>query len=480
MMGKINNVLKARRDWYKILMLNLEIGEGMDYLHKFIWNGKHFIIDIASGSVHLCDKVLYDLLSETEKPNQNVWHEKYGGRYGASEIEEALEEAMALMEEGLLYAEDTFSSLQNSISQDVIKAMCLHVAHACNLKCTYCFASQGEYKGKAALMDLETGKKALDFLVAHSKQRRQLEVDFFGGEPLLNWDVVKSLVQYGRKLEQKHHKIFRFTITTNGMLLDDEKIDFINEHMENVVLSLDGRKAVNDQMRPGHFGESSYDEIVPKFKRLIQRRKKGTYYIRGTFTRNNLDFTEDVQHYYDLGFDITSLEPVVADPKEAYAIQKEDIPHILAEYDKLAERYISLKRKNPKFSFYHFVMNMNEGPCVARKISGCGAGNNYVSVTPTGDIYPCHQFVDNPDFKIGDLSHGIQNKDLVERFRCVNIYTKETCQGCWARFYCSGGCMASAYHQHGDFNQPDEIGCEMEKKRVECGIAIFEALQEGS
>ena len=446
------------------------------YLHKFKLNNKNFVIDIASGSVHVVDDLTFEILKEDKKPNKEEILNKYASTYSKEELIESYDEIKILEKEGMLYTEDQFEELTEAIDQDVIKAMCLHVAHACNLKCTYCFASQGEYKGETALMPLEVGKKALEFLIEKSKNRYQLEVDFFGGEPLMNWDVVKELVYYGRELEKTNHKKFRFTITTNGMLLDDEKIDFINEHMENVVMSLDGRKEINDKMRPGYGGASSYDVIVPKFQKLAEKRKKGSYFVRGTFSRNNLDFTKDVQHYYDLGFDITSLEPVVADPKCDYAIQKEDIPAILKEYELLAETYVSLKKKNPKFMFYHFVIDMNEGPCIARKISGCGAGNNYVAVTPNGEIYPCHQFVDDPSFRIGTLDEGLTNTDLMEKFKAVNIYTKEACKECWAKFYCSGGCMASAYHRHGSFFEPDEVGCEMERKRVECAITAYEAI----
>ena len=362
--------------------------------------------------------------------------------------------------------------------QTVVKALCLHIAHDCNLACKYCFAEEGEYHGRRELMSFEVGKKALDFLVKNSGNRVNLEVDFFGGEPLMNWDVVKQLVEYGRSLEEPNNKKFRFTLTTNGVLLNDEIMEFLNKEMSNVVLSLDGRKEVNDNMRPFRTGKGSYDLIVPKFQKLAESRNQTNYYIRGTFTRNNLDFSEDIKHFADLGFKQMSIEPVVGPEEDPYSIREEDLPRIMEEYDKLAKEYIKREKEGNGFNFFHFMIDLNQGPCVYKRLSGCGSGTEYLAVTPWGDFYPCHQFVGNEEFLMGNVDDGIVREDLVKTFGNCNVYSKEKCKNCFAKFYCSGGCAANSYNFHGTINDAYDIGCEMQKKRVECSIMIKAALAE--
>lgn len=362
--------------------------------------------------------------------------------------------------------------------QTVVKALCLHIAHDCNLACKYCFAEEGEYHGRRALMSFEVGKKALDFLVANSGNRVNLEVDFFGGEPLMNWDVVKQLVAYGRSLEKPNNKKFRFTLTTNGVLLNDEVMEFVNKEMSNVVLSLDGRKEVNDRMRPFRTGKGSYDLIVPKFQKLAESRNQTNYYIRGTFTRNNLDFSEDVKHFADLGFKQMSIEPVVGPEEDPYSIREQDLPQIMEEYDKLALEYIDRYKKGNGFNFFHFMIDLTQGPCVYKRLSGCGSGTEYLAVTPWGDFYPCHQFVGNEDFLMGNVDEGITKPEIVKEFGNCNVYSKEKCKNCFAKFYCSGGCAANSYNFHGTINDAYDIGCEMQRKRVECSIMIKAALAD--
>ncbi len=357
-----------------------------------------------------------------------------------------------------------------------MKALCLHIAHDCNLACRYCFAEEGEYHGRRALMSYEVGKKALDFLIANSGSRRNLEVDFFGGEPLMNWQVVKDLVAYGREQEKIYDKRFRFTVTTNGVLLNDEIQEFINKEMDNVVLSLDGRKEINDAMRPFRSGKGSYDLIVPKFQKLARSRRQEKYYIRGTFTRNNLDFGEDVLHFAQLGFKQISMEPVVGDESDPYAIREEDIPAIKEEYDRLAEIMIEKEKKGEGFTFFHFMIDLDGGPCVAKRLSGCGSGTEYLAVTPWGDLYPCHQFVGQEEFLMGNVDEGIVKPEIADAFRSCSVYSKEKCRGCFAKFYCSGGCMANAHHFHGTIHNTYDIGCEMQRKRVECAIMMKAAL----
>ncbi len=450
-------------------------------IHQYKNNGYNIVLDVCSGSVHVTDDVTYDVIALYETCSGEEILSKLSPVYGREETEEALSEIEALKEAGQLFTEDEYESYITDFKQrkTVVKALCLHIAHDCNLACRYCFAEEGEYHGRRALMSFEVGKKALDFLIENSGGRRNLEVDFFGGEPLMNWEVVKQLVIYGRSREKECNKNFRFTLTTNGMLLNDEIMDFCNKEMGNVVLSLDGRREVNDRMRPTRNGKgSSYDIIVPKFQKFAESRNQDRYYVRGTFTRHNLDFSKDVLHFADLGFRQMSIEPVVASPDEPYAIREEDLPQILEEYDKLAVEYIRRKKEGRGFHFFHFMIDLEQGPCVAKRLSGCGSGTEYLAVTPWGDFYPCHQFVGEEGFLLGNVDEGITNTALRDEFKLCNVYAKEKCRSCFARFYCSGGCSANSYKFHGKITDAYDIGCEMQKKRIECAIMIKAALAD--
>lgn len=462
-------------------------------IHQYNNNGYYIILDVNSGSVHSADALLYDaveILSEIvpdmetpaplTKEQEQAVRTALAGRYEAAETLEVLEEIQALIDAEELFTADVYKNYVMDFKkrQTVVKALCLHIAHDCNLACKYCFAEEGEYHGRRALMSFEVGKKALDFLIANSGNRVNLEVDFFGGEPLMNWDVVKQLVEYGRSREKECNKKFRFTITTNGVLLNDEIMDFCNREMSNVVLSLDGRKEVNDRMRPFRNGSGSYDLIVPKFQKFAESRGTKDYFVRGTFTRNNLDFSKDVLHFADLGFKKLSIEPVVADPKEPYSIREEDLPKIMEEYDRLAKEFIKREKEGRGFQFFHFMIDLNQGPCVAKRLSGCGSGTEYLAVTPWGDFYPCHQFVGMEDFLLGNVDEGITNTKVRDEFKLCNVYAREKCRDCFARFYCSGGCAANAYNFSGDITGAYEIGCAMQKKRIECAIMIRAALAE--
>lgn len=445
-------------------------------LHKFSMNGINVLMDILSGAVHAVDDVAYDIADLYPDMDADALKKKFLGKYTAEQIDEAASELRELKDAGMLYTEDEYESVLEQVKNraPVVKALCLHVAHDCNLKCRYCFAEEGEYHGKRSLMSAEVGKKAIDFIIANSGKRRNLEVDFFGGEPLMNFDVVKEVVAYGREQEKIYDKNFRFTITTNGILLDDDKQKYINENMHNVVLSLDGRKEINDFMRPKAGGQGSYDTIVPKFQKLADSRGQTDYYLRGTFTRHNLDFSKDVFHIADdLGFKQVSVEPVVAEAAEDYAIREEDIETIYKEYEKLAEElYIRHKTGKKDFNFFHFMVDLTGGPCVAKRLSGCGSGTEYLAVNPEGDLYPCHQFVGQEEYKIGSVYTGIENTHIREEFANCNVYTKPECRKCWAKFYCSGGCMANACHYGGDLMGTYEIGCKLQRKRIECAIMI--------
>ena len=462
-------------------------------IHQYKNNGYYIILDVNSGSVHSADALLYDaveilsgIVPDMEKPAPLTKEQKQAvctalaGKYEAAETLEVLEEIQALIDAEELFTADVYKNYVMDFKkrQTVVKALCLHIAHDCNLACKYCFAEEGEYHGRRALMSFEVGKKALDFLIANSGNRVNLEVDFFGGEPLMNWDVVKQLVEYGRSREKECNKKFRFTITTNGVLLNDEIMDFCNREMSNVVLSLDGRKEVNDRMRPFRNGSGSYDLIVPKFQKFAESRGTKDYFVRGTFTRNNLDFSKDVLHFADLGFKKLSIEPVVADPKEPYSIREEDLPKIMEEYDRLAKEFIKREKERRGFQFFHFMIDLNQGPCVAKRLSGCGSGTEYLAVTPWGDFYPCHQFVGMEDFLLGNVDEGITNTKVRDEFKLCNVYAREKCRDCFARFYCSGGCAANAYNFSGDITGAYEIGCAMQKKRIECAIMIRAALAE--
>ena len=397
-------------------------------------------------------------------------------------ISEAYDEVKELADSELLFTEDVYKQYITDFKKrkTVVKALCLHIAHDCNLACKYCFAEEGEYHGRRALMSIEVGKKAIDFLIANSGNRRNLEVDFFGGEPLMNWEVVKEIVRYGRSKEEEYNKNFRFTLTTNGVLLNDEVMEFVNKEMSNVVLSLDGRKEVNDEMRPFRNGKGSYDLIVPKFQKLADSRNQTNYYVRGTFTHNNLDFSNDVIHFADLGFKQMSIEPVVGEDDEKYAIKEKDLPVIMEEYDKLAKEFIKRKKEGNGFNFFHFMIDLEQGPCVAKRLSGCGSGTEYLAVTPWGDLYPCHQFVGQDEFLLGNVFEGIKKQEICDEFKMCNVYAKEKCQDCFARYYCSGGCAANSYKFHGSITDAYDIGCEMERKRVECAIMIKAALADDS
>ena len=462
-------------------------------IHQYINNGFHIIMDVNSGSVHSVDPVMYDAvaivaervpeLAEPEKLSEEVAREvmeRLSPTYGEAEVQEALDEIQYLIDAEELLTTDQYHDYVVDFKKrkTVVKALCLHIAHDCNLACQYCFAEEGEYHGRRALMSFEVGKKALDFLIANSGNRRNLEVDFFGGEPLMNWEVVKQLVEYGRSKEKEYNKNFRFTMTTNGVLLNDEIMDYCNREMSNVVLSLDGRKEVNDKMRPFRGGKGSFDLIVPKFQKFAEMRGDRDYYVRGTFTRHNLDFSKDVTEFADLGFRSMSIEPVVAKPEEEYAIREEDLPQIMEEYDRLAEEYLKRKKEGRGFNFFHFNIDLNQGPCVAKRLSGCGSGTEYLAVTPWGDLYPCHQFVGQEEFLLGNVDTGVTNERIRDEFKLCNVYAKDKCRDCFARFYCSGGCAANSYNFHGSITDAYDIGCAMQKKRIECAIMIKAALAE--
>ena len=459
-------------------------------IHQFKNNGYNIVMDVNSGSVHVVDDLVYDVVGPAEQPiSRGVRdldavvagvEDKLTAPWSHEQVREAVSEVLELAEEGSLYTEDIYESYIDQFKnrQTVVKALCLHIAHDCNLACQYCFAEEGEYHGRRALMSFEVGKKALDFLVKNSGNRINLEVDFFGGEPLMNWQVVKDLVAYGRSLEEPFHKKFRFTLTTNGVLLNDEVLEFVNREMSNVVLSIDGRKEVHDKMRPFRGGQGSYDLIVPKFRKVAESRGQMNYYVRGTYTRNNLDFSKDVEHLADLGFEQISVEPVVADPKEPYALQEEDLPVLMEEYDRLAAELVKRQKEGRGVNFFHFMIDLSGGPCVAKRLSGCGSGTEYLAVTPWGDFYPCHQFVGNEAFLMGNVDEGIVRQDLVDQFRCCNVYSKEKCRNCFAKFYCSGGCAANSYNSHGNINDAYDLGCELQKKRVECAIMMKAALAD--
>jgi len=442
-------------------------------IHKFKQNDLNIVVDVNSGAIHVVDDIVYACLDYVETHTKEEVVAKLSGQFDAENIAEVFDELKELKDEGLLFASDEYiDDLDLDKNEPVIKAMCLHVAHDCNIRCAYCFASQGEYEGHRSLMDLETGKKSLKFLAENSGNRKNLEVDFFGGEPLMNMDVVKELVTYGRELEKEHNKLFRFTMTTNGVLLNDENIDYINDNMHNVVLSLDGRAEVNDKMRYNIKGGGTYDTIVPKLQKMVEKRGDKSYYVRGTFTKFNTDFAKDVIHMADLGFKQTSVEPVVAEPHHNYALDESDLETIFQQYEELAEVLIERKGTDKEFNFFHFNVDLTQGPCVIKRMSGCGAGAEYIAVTPEGDIYPCHQFVGNEDFRIGHVDTGIANKQMSVDFKNAHVYNKEECKECWAKFYCSGGCHANAFNFNNDILVPYKVGCEMEKKRLECSLYI--------
>lgn len=444
-------------------------------VHIFKIDDVYSCVDTNSGSIHIIDEITYKLLENENFRNESIINNLYE-EFDKQSVDEAIAEINELIENKMLY---TDSIEVNKNMKTAVKAMCLNIAHDCNLKCEYCFASQGNFKGEKNMMSLEVGKKALDFLVKNSGSRVNLEVDFFGGEPLMNFDVVKELVAYGRSLEKEYNKHFRFTITTNGVLLDDDKIDFINENMDNVVLSIDGRKEINDRMRKTVNDRGSYDVILQNFKNLVSKRNGKGYFARGTFTANNLDFSEDVKHLHSLGFESISVEPVVASPTELYALTEDHIDTLKDEYEKLARYYIeSNKNKDGGFDFFHFNIDIDNGPCIYKRSIGCGAGVEYLAVTPEGHFYPCHQFVGDERFIIGNVNEGIIRTDIVNDFKSVSVNNKEKCKECWAKYYCSGGCHANAFNFNNNIKEPYTVGCELEKKRVECSIFIKSKMME--
>ena len=455
--------------------------EEITVIHQYKSNGYNIVLDVNSGAIHIVEEVAYDVIPMMEeKLAENIILAKLGGKYKAEEIKEAIEDCKELEAAGALFTEDVYETAITDFKKraTVVKAMCLHIAHDCNLACKYCFAEEGEYHGRRALMSFDVGKRAIDYLVANSGKRKNLEIDFFGGEPLMNWQVVKDLVAYARGLEEAYNKKFRFTLTTNGVLLNDEIMEFANKEMSNVVLSLDGRQGVNDNMRPFRGGQGSYERIVPKYQKFADSRNQNNYYVRGTFTRENLDFSKDVLHMADLGFKQISVEPVVGLPSEPYALQEEDLPKIYQEYDELAKEIIVRKKAGKSFNFFHFMIDLTGGPCVYKRLSGCGSGTEYLAVTPWGDFYPCHQFVGEEEFLMGDVYKGITRLDMVDDFKCCNVYAKEKCRDCFAKFYCSGGCAANSHKFHGSITDTYDIGCDLQKKRVECSIMIQAALAE--
>ena len=449
-------------------------------IHCYQLNGYNIVLDVYSGSVHVVDDLAYDVISmyegHTADEIVSAMLEKYRDQPEVTEdeVREVLASVEDLKAKGKLFAPDAYEHLAFDFKErnTVIKALCLHVAHTCNLTCEYCFASQGKYHGDRALMSFEVGKRALDFLIEHSGTRRNLEVDFFGGEPLMNWDVVKRLVAYGREQEKLHNKKFRFTLTTNGMLIDDDVIEFANKEMHNVVLSLDGRKEVHDSLRKTASGKGSYDIIVPKFQKLVESRGGKGYYVRGTFTHNNVEFTKDLLHMADLGFTELSMEPVVCGPDEPYALTEEDKTVLFEQYELLAKEMIRRKKAGNGFTFYHYMIDLKAGPCVYKRISGCGSGTEYLAVTPWGELFPCHQFVGDPKYSMGDVWQGVTNTALRDEFKQCNAYARPGCRDCWARMYCSGGCAANAYHATGSIKGVYEYGCDLFRKRIECAIMM--------
>lgn len=452
-------------------------------IHKYSLNGYNIVMDTNSGAVHIFSDAAFAILDylddnvPDEPPEYMI--DKLKNRFDEKTLRESYAEIRELYKKGQLYSKDDYAPFAKMLKGAPIKSMCLNISHDCNLRCRYCFAAQGDFGGARMLMPFNVAKSAIDFLIAHSGSRHNLEVDFFGGEPLMNFDVVKKTVAYARSLEKPHNKNFRFTITTNGLMLDDDNIDFINREMSNCILSLDGRKEVNDRLRVRTDGTGCYDEIVPKFQKLVARRPKGRdYYVRGTFSKYNLDFLNDIKHYLDLGFNEISVEPVVSDTKLDYAIQEEDLPRVFEEYDKLSKFMIERAKRGKGFDFFHFMVDLDQGPCAIKRLRGCSCGNEYVAITPTGDIYPCHQFVGKSEWKMGNVLDNTLDGNMKDRFALTNVYSKPECRNCWAKFYCSGGCNANNMQYEGDILKPHTISCKLEKKRLECAVMIKAALAD--
>jgi len=450
-------------------------------IHQYKLNGYNIVLDTCSGGIHVVDDVAYDIISlfETEEKNTVIakMTEKYVGIDGITpdDIEECYGQVEELKNMGKLFAPDTFESMAGKLKEKtsgVVKALCLHIAHTCKLKCEYCFASQGKYHGERAVMSFDVGKRALDFLIENSGTRKNLEVDFFGGEPLMNFEVVKQLVAYARSIEKEYNKNFRFTLTTNGLLIDDDVIEWANKECSNVVLSLDGRKEIHDRFRVDYAGNGSWERIVPKFQKFVEARGGKNYYMRGTFTHANPDFLKDIKQMLDLGFTELSMEPVVCAPGDKSELTKEDLPIVLGQYEELAKLMLEREKEGRPFTFYHYMIDLTGGPCIYKRISGCGSGTEYMAVTPWGDLYPCHQFVGEEEYKLGDIWNGVTNKEKQDEFACCNVYAREECRDCWAKLYCSGGCAANAYHSTGSVKGVYKYGCELFKKRMECAIMV--------
>ena len=450
-------------------------------IHQYQLGGFNIVLDVCSGSVHVVDSVAYDIIGLFETHNKEEILARMAEKYAdhadisASDLEECYQQVQALKDKGKLFAPDTFAPMAGTLKEKtagVVKALCLHVAHTCNLNCSYCFASQGNYHGERAVMSFEVGKRALDFLVENSGSRRNLEVDFFGGEPLMNFQVVKDLVAYARSIEQEKGKNFRFTLTTNGMLVDDDVIEFANKECHNVVLSLDGRKEIHDRFRVDYNGKGSWETIVPKFQKFVEAREGKGYYMRGTFTHRNPDFLEDIRQMLDLGFSELSMEPVVCAEGDPSALTEEDLPVVMEQYEKLAELMLQRDKEGKPFTFYHYMIDLTGGPCIYKRISGCGSGTEYMAVTPWGDLYPCHQFVGEEKFRLGDIWEGVTNTAIQSEFANCNVYAHPECRDCWARLYCSGGCAANAYHSTGSVTGVYEYGCKLFRKRMECAIMV--------
>lgn len=446
----------------------------MAIVHKFKVNNIKMLLDTNSGAVHVVDDIIYDIIDYYKNLNEKEIILKMKDKYSEEEIKEACGEIREIENDGELYTEDPYEDIvlkHNEVSY--IKALCLNIAHDCNLRCSYCFASKGDYNGKRELMSEDVAHRAIDFVIKNSGPRKNIEVDLFGGEPLMNMDVVKSTVEYGYKMGEKNGKVIHFTITTNATLLNDEIIDYLNKNMVNIVLSIDGRKSVNDSVRVRADGSGTYDSILPKIKKMVERRDSGKqYYVRGTFTSKNIDFYNDVIHLADLGFKEISVEPVVLPPENELALKEEQLEEIYRQYDKLSAEIIKRKKEGRGFKFYHFAIDINGGPCIYKRVSGCGSGFEYVAVTPNGDIYPCHQFVGDEKFKLGTVYDGKIDTKISSLFKNAHIYNKEDCKECWAKFYCSGGCQANNYHFNGDIHKPYKLGCALQKKRIECALYI--------
>ena len=450
-------------------------------IHQYKLGDYNIVLDVCSGSVHAVDEVAYDMIALFENEEKDAIIDKLLKKYSTREdvtkedLSDCYDQILGLKADGKLFAPDTFQSMAGHLKEKtagVVKALCLHVAHTCNLNCAYCFASQGKYHGERAVMSFEVGKRALDFLIENSGTRRNLEVDFFGGEPLMNFDVVKQLVEYARSIEKQHNKNFRFTLTTNGLQIDDDVIEFANKECSNVVLSLDGRKEIHDRYRVDYNGKGSWDRIVPIFQKLVDARGGKNYYMRGTFTHANPDFLNDIKQMLDLGFTELSMEPVVCAPGDPSELTKDDLPIVLEQYEKLAQLMIERKKEGKPFTFYHYMLDLTDGPCIYKRISGCGSGTEYMAVTPWGDLYPCHQFVGDEKFRLGNIWEGVTNKEIQNEFAACNVYAHPECKDCWARLYCSGGCAANAYHSTGSVTGVYEYGCTLFKKRMECAIML--------